>query len=252
MSKKNICTTILASLAMVSVLSHVPIMAAAQTVGNISQGVSKGQLRELSADWWQWALSIPEAVHPLHFLNMHPLAFVEAESADYCAVGQHGGVWFLGGVIAATPVDPIQGTVVRICTIPSGTSIFFPIINAECSAIEANGTTEAELRLCATDLMDHVTEVEASVDGVALRNLRQSRVQSDLFSFTLPPGDQLGLFGESPNPSASVSDGFWVLLPPLSEGAHTVKFRGVAPFPEFGFTFEQDITYELTVVPPQF
>jgi hypothetical protein len=106
----------------------VPLAAsAAQAGSNISGGISKGQLRTLSADWWQWALSIPEAVHPL--------AFVGAESADYCAVGQHSGVWFLGGVIAATPVDPIEGTVTRTCVVPQGAAIFFPVINAECSAV---------------------------------------------------------------------------------------------------------------------
>jgi hypothetical protein len=245
MTTKNTHPSSLAGIAVVSVLCWASLgVSAAQPVSNNSVGISKGQIRALSADWWQWALSIPEAVHPL--------AFVGPQSADYCGVGQHGDVWFLGGVIATTPVDPIQGTVVRTCVVPHGTAIFFPVINAECSVIEGNGTTERDLRQCAKDLMDHVTEVEASVDGVALRNLGRTRVQSDLFSFTLPPGDQLGLFGTEPNPSASVSDGFWVLLPPLSDGAHTVKFRGVAPFPEFDFVFKQDITYDLTVVPPPF
>lgn len=203
---------------------------------NPNQGINKGLMRTLSAEWWQWALSIPASVNPLSFND--PMG-----SSDYCGVGQHGDVWFLGGRF-----DGSGSLATRACTIPAGTSIFFPIINAECSTIEGSGMTEEELRTCAIDLIDHVTEVEASVDGVLLKGLNKSRVQSRLFSFSLPPGDMLGLFGNSPNPSPSVSDGFWVLLPPLAEGEHEIKFRGVAPFPEFGFTFEQNVSYTITIV----
>ncbi len=116
---KNIHPSSVAGIAVVSMLCWAPLgVLAAQPVSNISDGISKGQIRALSADWWQWALSIPEAVHPL--------AFVGPQSADYCGVGQHGDVWFLGGVIATTPVDPIQGTVVRTCVVSPRDRNLFP------------------------------------------------------------------------------------------------------------------------------
>lgn len=201
---------------------------------NPNQGINKGQLAKLSDDWWQWALSIPAAVHPLSFND-------PVNSALYCGVGQHGDVWFLGGTLTGDPAD-------RECTIPAGTSIFFPVLNAECSTVEGNGTTEKELRACADGLIDFATEVEATLDGVKLKGVAKSRVQSQLFSFTLPPENVLGLIEPVPNPSPSVSDGYWVLLPPLHVGEHTLSFRGVAQFDD-GSKFEQNVTYHLTIVP---
>lgn len=198
--------------------------------------VTKGRIARLSAAWWQWSLSIPAEGHPLSFNDA-------SESAKYCGVGQHGDVWFLGGTFDGSPAT-------RHCTVPAGVPIFMPILNAECSTIEGDGTTERELRACAEGLIDHVTVVEAAVDGRPLRRVDRSRVHSKLFNFTLPEGDLLGLFGSEPNPSASVADGYWVYVPPLPEGDHTIEVHGVAPFPEFGFTFEQDTAYSLTVVAP--
>lgn len=212
-------------------------LAAAPGIGvaaNPGNGINLGQMRTLAAAWWQWTLSIPAVNHPLSFVTPD-------ESAPYCGVGQHGDVWFLGGLVnASSPAE-------RACTIPESTAIFFPVINAECSTIEGNGETEEELRACAEGLIDFVTVVEASVDGVPIRSLNQARAQSPLFSFTLPPEDVLSLYGSEPNPSAAVADGYWVLLPPLSVGEHTIEFRGVAELP--GFTFEQKISYAVTVVP---
>jgi hypothetical protein len=198
--------------------------------------INRGVLKELSDDWWQWSLSIPAVVNPLSFNT-------EEESARYCGVGQHGNVWFLGGTLDGSEAE-------RRCTIPAGMYIFFPIINAECSSLEGNGTTEEELRACVKGLIDNVTFVEAHVDGVALKGEQRSRVQSTLFSFTLPPGDVLKLFGGQPNPTPAVSDGFWVLLRPLSAGAHTIEWRGVATFPD-GSTFEQKTKYRLMILPKQ-
>ena len=201
---------------------------------NPGNGLNVGQLKAYAAAWWQWALSTPVAGHPLAFVD--PVG-----SAQHCGGGQHGDVWFLCGLVnASSPAN-------RACTIPAGTSIFFPVINAECSTIEGNGTTEGELRACAKDLIDFVTVVETSVDGVPIRSLDKSRAQSNLFAFSLPPDDVLGLFGDEPNPSAAVADGYWVLLSPLPEGEHTIYFRGVVELP--GFTFEQRIAYAVTVVP---
>lgn len=195
-------------------------------------GISKGLLKDYSAKWWQWSLSIPAEVNPLGDTD-----------GSYCSVGQQGDVWFLGGTLDGSPAE-------RSCTIPYGKKIFFPIINAECSVIEGYGETNAELSTCAKDLMDHVTEVEVLVDGVTLKNVKKSRVQSKPFEFSLPPGDTLELFGEEPNPSRAVSDGWWVLLPPLPEGEHVIVIYGVAPFPEWDWTFEQSIKYNISIVKP--
>lgn len=195
-------------------------------------GINKGLLREYSAQWWQWSLSIPADVNPLGDLV-----------GSYCGVGQHGDIWFLGGTLDGSAVK-------RNCTIPYGKKIFFPVINAECSVIEGYGETNEELSAAAKDLMDHVTEVKVLVDGILLKNVEKSRVQSKPFEFSLPPGDTLGFYGNEPNPSPAISDGFWVLLHPLSEGEHEIVIYGVAPFPEWSWTFVQNIVYHITIVNP--
>lgn len=204
---------------------------AVPTTSPLADDGNNEELRRLSAEWWEWSLSIPAPANPLN----------DATGA-LCGVGQHGEVWFLGGTLDGSEVN-------RTCSIPAGKAIFLPVINAECSTAEGNGTTRKELRGCAKALIDHVTEVEATVDGRTLQQWQISRVLSPLFMFTLPPDNVLGILDPDPNPSPSVSDGFWVLLAPLSVGVHTIEFHGIAPFPEFGFTFEQKGTYTLTVVP---
>lgn len=197
---------------------------------------------EWSAAWWQWALSIS--------LDKSPITDT---SGAHCAEEQSGKVWFLAGTTGGPAVF-------RSCTIPLGKAILFPIINAEWSVAEAiafappdgtcfvntsiTGTTEEALRACAIAQIDHVTTVEADVDGVPLQDLEMYRVQSQLFNFTAvldnPFLVPVGL-------SKSVSDGFWIFLAPLPLGEHKIHFKGVAPFPEVGFTFETEVTYNLTV-----
>ena len=47
-----------------------------------------GGLSRLSAQWWQWAISIPSLHNPL----------LDTSGAN-CMVGQHGPIWFLAGAI---------------------------------------------------------------------------------------------------------------------------------------------------------
>lgn len=63
----------------------------------------------LSAQWWEWALSIPPSVNPS----------LDTTGAN-CMVGQHGAVWFLGGFFGDNP-DPIT----RACTVPAHKTLFF-------------------------------------------------------------------------------------------------------------------------------
>jgi hypothetical protein len=162
-------------------------------------------------------------------------------------VGQSGNVWFLGGAFFQAG-QPAQSTITRDdCTVPLQKALYFPIINVECSTLEGNGTTEQDLRSCAKSIIDPAANLVADVDGVAIQNLAQYRVQSPLFSFTLPPDDLLSAIGEgpfSPGPySPAAGDGYYLMLPPLPAGPHKVHFH--AEIPAFSFTL--DVTYNLTV-----
>jgi hypothetical protein len=113
---------------------------------------------ELSAAWWQWALSIPAGANPLG-----------DGTGELCGVGQHGDVWFLAGTLDGSPAN-------RSCRVPAGTKILFPAINAECSVVEdASLQSRAALRSCAKGFMDLVTEATASVASARLRSSAPGR-----------------------------------------------------------------------------
>ena len=177
------------------------------------------RIQQLAGEWWQWALSIPAENNPLTFDDPD-----QAES--HCGIGQRGGVWFLGGSLTGGPAK-------RRCTIPADKELFFPVINAQCSTIQGDGTTEMELRACVQALIDRVTVAEIEIDG---EQLYPARIESELFAFTSPPGDLNEVYGKQPNPSPSVADGYWVLLEPLEPGTHSIDIRGEAEFPAATFT----------------
>jgi hypothetical protein len=177
---------------------------------------------EWSAEWWKWAISIPVSEHPLF------------DNGD-CDTGQIGKVWFLGGSFAGT-------TTVRECTVPSGRAIFFPVVNVECSTVEPppfHGENEAELRECAKGFMDGASAtLSATIDGRSVQNIASYRVQSPLFTFSAPADNVLFIPG--PVKGQSVSDGYWLLLAPLSRGEHEIHFEGNPGFPI-------NVTYILTI-----
>jgi hypothetical protein len=197
-------------------------------------GLSYG---EWSARWWQWAFSLPTDAHPLF------------DTAD-CSAGQTGHVWFLGA--SFSPSDGEHGWTVAIatrdCTVPAGTALFFPIVNAEASTLEGNGTSDAELRAAVQSFQDLATNMSAEVDGVAIRNLDAYRAQSPLYTFGPLPDHNIpqnwGLDAPAGTTSLSVADGVYVMLAPLSVGQHTIHFHAEVP----DFLFLLDITYNLTVV----
>lgn len=180
-----------------------------------------------SEEWWKWTLSIPADRNPL--LDT---------TGDFCAERQSGNVWFLAGTFGETGV-------VRNCDIPSGKALFFPIINAECSKVEGDGPAQKELRAGAKALIDNVTVKEVIIDDTVLIDLDNYRVGSKLFVFKLPTNNVMELpAGSSP----AVSDGYWIMLKPLSAGQHEIHVHGEAKISET-FTFKTEVTYNLNVVP---
>lgn len=193
---------------------------------------------EWSARWWQWAYSLPVDKNPF---------YDQEGQCDNGANGQLGPVWFLTGVFNES------GTAVRNCTVPAGKALFFPLINVECSTVEGppfHGDNEAQLRSCAKSF--RIENAFARVDGVKVRDLNRYLVTSPLFTFSLPKTNVLGIdYCKKPEPpqpeipqlGQSVSNGYYLMLAPLSVGKHTIRFGG--SFPDFAL----DITYNLTVIP---
>ena len=181
-------------------------------------------LGEWAAAWWQWAISIPVDAHPLF-------------DAGGCDTGQSGKVWFLGGAFTGTATT-------RDCVVSHGKAILFPVVNVECSTVEAPpffGSNEAELRACAKAFQDTAADLSATIDGHEVPRIERYRVQSPVFDFTAPENNVL--FVPGPISGQSVSDGVWILLAPPSDGEHVIHFK--AAFPEF--QFQIDVTYNITV-----
>ncbi len=242
--------SLLAILAGVLALSA-PAGVCAQDGGNLNPGILPPDSKPLglsygqwSARWWQWVLSMPADANPL-------------TDTAACSAGQSGQVWFLGGTFTATPPDPdvpevVIGKAERECIVPSGTFLFFPILNAEASTAEGNGETADELRAVAEFLMDHAVDLEATIDGTPVQALDRYRAQSPGFTYGPLPENNLFALPEGTT-SLAVSDGFFLMLAPLPVGEHTIHFSGAAAFTEeedgFDFFFGLDITYHITVVP---
>jgi len=195
---------------------------AAATSRSQDDGDRNANLRELTADWWQWSIAIPLAEHP----------FSDPPAHD-CTFAQSGKTWFLGAVFNAT------GTAVRQCTVPVGTRLLIPALNVECSNVEADpfhAETAAKQKACARSF--RMTDIRVTLDG---RAVPVTYVVSPQFTFEAPADNLLGVTG--PISGTSVSAGWWALLRP-SEGKHVVKFGG--RFPDFNVAI--DITYVLRVV----
>lgn len=182
---------------------------------------------EWSALWWQQALAVDAGRHPNPF----------DQGLVPCNLGT-SNVRFLVGTTG--------GDAYRACAIPAGKAILLPLINGECSRIEGNGTTEAELRACARAQADNFGELHARVDGRRIPDLARFRFASPLFSFRSVSGNPFAVPATPPGqPSPSVADGYWVMLEPLRPGLHTIKFGGAAP----AFGFETSATYVIAVLP---
>jgi len=199
---------------------------------------------EWSAEWWKWAFSMPAGQN-------NP---IQDTNGDFAAEGQSGKVWFLAG----TTFDLSGQTVERSCEIPAGKALFFPVINSAFSELElgldSSVDNEETLRAAVTEAMYYVTDIEASVDGKEIEDLENYRVQSDLFDVVIDPET---IFFEVPDDcvdyeTVAVSDGYWIMLAPLSVGEHTIHIYGRmdgVDSEDKPWVFVTDVIYHLTVVP---
>jgi hypothetical protein len=187
-----------------------------------------------SEEWWQWALALSVKGHPFIEHGFH------CNSANN---GQRAPVWFLG--ISALEDPPVE----RSCTIPANMAVFLGLPNVECSSLEEpqfpdgfGAQTIAEQRKCAKFYADHivVSSLFCTLDGEDVTNeLGSFRFRSSQFTFVAPTP---WIFGDTGGTGTAVSDGYYVMLKPLSSGSHTLSCGG-----EFDSGGGFGNTYHLTV-----
>lgn len=185
---------------------------------------------ELTAEWVEWILAIPAAVNPLF-----------DDDGEFAAEGQSGKVWFL--------VGNAGGVTTRTVTVPTGTALFFPIVNylwvntPEFGDPAWSPEQEANARAIAAAVVDTVQDLLLEIDGQLVPNVPSLRVSGAVGECTVPDDNFWGLPFE-PGPHECFSDGYWALLPPLSAGHHTIHFTGGFAGPP---SFSTNVTYYITV-----
>lgn len=199
------------------------------------------------ARWWQWAFSFPVHNPPYTGPTYNPL-FVNG--AEDCSLGQIGHVWFIGGVFG------ISGAASRTCSIPSGTALFFPVLNVVWDNVAVNPPLSIDkLRAAAAGFVASTTELHATIDGTPVPNLSNYRAQSPVFAYTFPPEDNVYQTFGAAVPGAdwptttvdpAVADGYWLFVHPLPPGVHTLTFGGTFGDP---YNFTTEVTYTITVTP---
>ena len=177
---------------------------------------------DLSRIWWQWAGSFQSEDSP-----------VFDRSGAKCGLKQSGRVWFLAGTYGSRRVQ-------RTCTVPRGRYLFFPLINY--IVMPCSGDAPCETRPpcdmvieTARDATDGPSLLILEIDGKRYSGLEQHR-QATAGCF-----DPAALTPTAGAAFPSASNGYYVLLAPLSPGAHVVNFGGILP------SLSQAVTYQLTV-----
>jgi hypothetical protein len=174
--------------------------------------------QELTVRWWQWAASFDYPVSP-----------VSDMTGERCAAGQEGEVWFLAGTYSSSATR-------RTCRVPAGKYLFFPLINYVVMPSNCSGCLNCEQATAsAREITDDVMGLFAELDGNALPALEEHRVASAAC---------FDLAARSHSPvkiEPTASNGYWLLLPPLAKGRHTLRFGGALP------SLRQELIYTLTV-----
>lgn len=196
------------------------------------------QYADLTMAWWDWSLNQPPETNP-----------ILDETGEFCHVGQDEDfgqgkkIFFLAGNFG--------GETERHCTIPSGKALFFPVVNGLWIAPEECATAD-ECRQTVNDFLGFPAEIECTIDGVPVEDIRAYRAQS-------PPGGsplhiRSGGLLEWLAPDfyvprdyepGSVADGYWLLVR-LGDGAeHVIEFSATSG--NTNAPFELSVTYFLTV-----
>src|SRR3954452_21657178 len=193
---------------------------------------------EWTARWWQWAGAIPAAQNPV--LDNGPVE-----------LNQSGPVFYLPGSGSTAPVTRTQ------VHVTSGKYLLFPMVNF----IDANvpqapweGTITEERALLG-GVLDTTMDLTATIDGQSVGGNLLTHREVDPFAngFLVNMPEDNPFFPGYGIPAGeyqSISDGYWLMVAPLSNGNHRIHFSSRVTFGDDDASndFTQDITYQIQVV----
>jgi hypothetical protein len=177
--------------------------------------------------WCRWAFGIKRDRNP-----------ITDKTGQFAAEGQTGPVWFLGGNLG--------GTTVRKLDIPAGKPIFLPVVY---QFLFGDQSSERQLQFDAKTLIDEAkdsTDMEILLDGQPINNLKDYRVATGAFLLKFP--DLLdAVLPVLSGTKKFASDGYWVMLKPLSKGEHTLRVKARVRKKDDS-QYNEDITYHITII----
>lgn len=182
-----------------------------------SEVVAGHSQADWSRIWWQWARSFDDDESP-----------IADKTGEHCGLKQAGPVWFLAGTYGTRRT-------IRTCTVPAGKYLFFPLINyvvfPNCDCDEKPTCEQVTNSVRATT--DDASSLVLELDGKVIKSLERHR-QASPHCFDLAARTGGGL-------SPAASNGYYVMLRPLSRGTHSLNFGGILP------GMSQAVTYKLRV-----
>ncbi len=224
------------------------------------------KLQEWAADWWQKVFSIPiyaadgkTIINPQFDTTLGNPG--ETVKAPHALPSDDGRVTFLFGSFFGGPID-------RTVTVPSNKPIFVPILNTEWSnpdtASKASNFTAYPGDYTPKELADYakleadlVTGLAATLDGKAIANVASHREPALHIKLkeSGPYSIHNVFFQDAPTKAfPAATDGYYLMLKPLSVGDHVLHFSGTLPdrssTPPLLGGFTSDTTYHIKVVAP--
>lgn len=188
----------------------------AVTIIDADEPVFDRSQAEWSESYLQWIASFARDSSP-----------VSDTTGAQCAAKQGGEVWFLASSDGTAPV-------VRACAVPAGKTLFVPIVSTTERSSSREPNCGAMARLAAGAL-SRVSRLAMTIDG---------RPVDDLRSHRLPTGDCFALDARQASRSttrAAVADGWYVMLPPLPPGPHTIEVGARFDSTSLSTTYHLDV-----------
>ncbi|MEO8001266.1 MAG: hypothetical protein ABI644_05275 [Arenimonas sp.] len=201
--------------------------ASANSVLSVTEKVAGKSQSVYTKQWWQWVNLVPPGVKPY-----------QDPTGALCGMNQKYDVWFLAGT---------DGTddVIRECVVPVGKYLFFPVINMLGHSSPGKTLTCDQAKLEASENNDHLMWAKVEIDGVVVQKIKSHRIRPDICFDAYPIASYLNK-PQSYFPAAT--DGYWLMLKPLSPGSHIINVRArySNPGSQFG-DLEQIFEYRLWI-----
>jgi len=180
--------------------------------------------------WWQWAVSMSSSLSP-----------VKDTTGQFCHINQKGKVWFLSGGYGTSKIK-------RKCSIPKDKLIFFPVINMLHYPSALSKPSCKSVKQSASINNQFLISFKVEVDGQKYLNPALHRYGS-VECFDLIKLQKSNLNASQIFPSAT--DGYWIMLNPLSKGKHSIAFHAEYHNPNNAYgTMIQDIEYDIEIYEP--